>query len=127
LSLFEAEAFERFVAALPATSLHRQWESRVAKVGGKVFALRGDDSGSIVFKVAETTFEILTPLAGIDQAPYFAKRQWVRVQPDAELPDADLAAYVAASHRMIAARLTRKLQAELGLSTLLASDDTGRR
>jgi predicted DNA-binding protein (MmcQ/YjbR family) len=93
-----------------------QWESQVAKVGGKVFALLGNNGGGIIFKVSETTFEILTAMDGIGQAPYFAKRQWVQVAPDAALSDAELRAYIAASHELIAARLTRKLRAELGLA-----------
>jgi predicted DNA-binding protein (MmcQ/YjbR family) len=34
-------AFEKFVTSLPAVTLLEQWDSIVAKVGGKVFALTG--------------------------------------------------------------------------------------
>jgi predicted DNA-binding protein (MmcQ/YjbR family) len=111
--------FEKLVRTLPATTLHEQWDALVAKVGGKVFALRELKSGAsgVTFKVSEMTFDMLTELPGIRQAPYFAKRQWVWAEAGS-LSDADLAAYVTESHRIIAAKLTRKLRAELGLADL---------
>lgn len=116
MSLFTPKGFARFVLALPAVTLHQQWESHVAKVGGKVFALLGDQPGaSMSFKVSEIGFLGLTSLRGVGQAPYFAKGQWVSVASDSALAEADLEAYLAEAHRLIAAKLTRKLRAELGL------------
>lgn len=92
-----------------------QWESHVAKVGGKVFALCGTDGSHITFKVSELSFEGLSQLDGVGQAPYFAKRQWISVDKTSALSDSEIKAYVAASHRMVAGKLTKKLQAELGL------------
>ena len=114
-SLNDREGFRTFVTDLKGVTLHEQWESLVAKVGGKVFCLLGDSSGEVVFKVSEIAFDGLTELSGIAQAPYFAKRQWVRVEPGA-LDAALLEGYVAESHRLIASKLTRKLRAELGLT-----------
>ncbi len=115
MSLHARAGFEDFVLTLPAVTLVEQWGSLVAKVGGKVFALVDAGGGDVTFKVSEIAFAGLTNIAGIGQAPYFAKGQWVSVSAQADLPDADLRAYVAQSHRMIAARLTRKARAELGL------------
>ena len=56
----------------------------------------------------------MVELDGIDQAPYFAKRQWVRVAPGALEPDL-LEGYARQSYAIIVAKLTRKLRAELGL------------
>lgn len=114
MSLHSPKTFDTFVSGLPATTIVRQWGGHVAKVGGKVFALYGEESHDIVFKVTELSFEGLTAIEGIVQAPYFAKRQWVSVGKGA-LGDADLKAYLRASHAMIAAKLTKKLRAELGL------------
>ena len=118
MTLFSAKAFGKHVLSLPAATLVEQWGSHVAKVGDKVFALYSEESGTIAFKVTEIAFEGLTELDGISQAPYFAKRQWVSVAKGADLPDADLKAYIAASHRTIAGKLTRKLRAELGIAEL---------
>lgn len=114
MSLAAPEDFARFVASLPATSLVDQWGSRVAKVGGKVFGLVGLESGHVAFKVSETSFAGLSELEGIGQAPYFAKGQWVSVAPGA-LDDDTLRRYLVEAHRLIAAKLTRRLRAELGL------------
>ena len=120
MSLFDRKNFEHFAGSLPGVSFVDQWESRVAKVGGKVFTLlttgMNDDIPRIVFKVSEESFEILTAIGGIAQAPYFAKRQWVSVSEKAELPDKDLRTYVERSYRTVAKGLTKKLRAELGIA-----------
>lgn len=117
-SLYSAEGFSTFVTSLPAVTINPQWEALVAKVGGKVFCLLGDDPGyrpgPIVFKVTEIAFGGLVELDGIDQAPYFAKRQWVGVAPGALEPEL-LKGYIRQAHALISAKLTRKLRAELGL------------
>jgi predicted DNA-binding protein (MmcQ/YjbR family) len=109
--------YQRFAAALPGATFVEQWGGLVAKVGDKVFAMWGErngEPGHIVFKVPETSFEILTALDGVDQAPYFAKGKWVVVAPGA-LPQGDVEHYMAGSHAVVAASLTKKLQRELGL------------
>lgn len=119
MALFDRKEFEGFAGSLAGVTFVDQWESRVAKVGGKVFTLlttgMHDDIPRIVFKVAEESFEILTAIDGIAQAPYFAKRQWVSVARHADLPEDDLKTYVMRSHRTIAKGLTKKLRAELGI------------
>lgn len=109
-------AFEALAGDLAGTSLHEQWESLVAKVGGKVFALRGLGEGpsDTTFKVPELSFELLIGVEGIGQAPYFAKRQWVSAAPDS-LSEEELVAYLRQSYDLVAAKLTRKLRAELGI------------
>ena len=115
MTLHSVRAFARAVASLPAATIVQQWGSHVGKVGGKVFAMIGDAGTPIVFKVSEISFDGLTTLEGIGQAPYFAKRGWVSVDKGAPRSDAELRAYIKAAHGMIAAKLTRKLRAELGL------------
>ncbi len=114
MSLHQRAGFTAFTTGLAGVTLHEQWESLVAKVGGKVFCLLGDHTGDVVFKVSEIAFDGLVELEGIGQAAYFAKRQWVRVPPGA-LDGALLEAYIRESHRLIAGKLTRKLRAELGV------------
>lgn len=119
MSLFRQSEFEKFAGKLAGVTFVDQWDSRVAKVGPKVFVLlttgMGDDQPRIVFKVAEESFEILTSIEGIGQAPYFAKRQWVSVSDTADLPEKDLRTYIERSYGLVAKGLTRKLRAELGI------------
>lgn len=116
--LHSRAGFTAFVTSLPAVTVNPQWEALVAKVGGKVFCMLGDDPGyrpgAIVFKVTEIAFDGLVELEGIDQASYFAKRQWVRVSPGSLEPEL-LEGYIRQSHALVTAKLTRKLRAELGL------------
>ena len=118
MSLFEPESFENFTTSLPGVSLVDHWGSRVAKVGGKVFTLlrlTSPDLHSIVFKCPEESFVVLTGIEGIKQAPYFAKRQWVCVPPEAGLGNAEVEAYLRRSYRLVAAGLTKKIRQELGI------------
>lgn len=105
---------EAFAMALPAVTKVIQWgASDVYKVGGKVFAIGGDDT--ISFKVTEIGFMVLTESGPGRQAPYCAKGQWVNV-PLRGPSKADLTDWLATAHGLIAAKLTRKLRAELGLA-----------
>jgi predicted DNA-binding protein (MmcQ/YjbR family) len=106
---------ERFAMALPATTKVVQWGgSDVYKVGGKVFAMCHFDGG-ISFKVSDIGFLALTEGGPGRQAPYCAKGQWANVPLDA-LPAADLKSWLTTAHDLIAAKLTRKARAELGLA-----------
>ncbi len=101
--------------ALPAVTKVVQWGgSDVYKIGGKVFAICGL-SEALSFKVTEIGFMVLTDEGGPGrQAPYLAKGAWVAV--DLEGVEAEEAAgWIATSHELVAAKLTRKLRAELGL------------
>ncbi len=112
--LHTRDGFTAFTTSLPGGAVNEQWDALVAKVGGKVFCLLGDDPGVLVFKVNEIAFDGLVEMEGIDQAAYFARRQWVRVSPGVLEPDL-LAGYIRHSHALVAAKLTRKARAELGL------------
>ena len=116
MNLFTQEGFAAFVSTYPGTSLTEQWDSRVAKVGDKVFALLTDAECRLAFKVSEETFEILTALDGVEQAPYFAKRKWVTVKPGSELSQDDVREYLDRSYKTVSASLTRKLRTELGIA-----------
>ena len=90
-----------------------QWgASDVYKVGGKVFAIVGDEA--ISFKVTEIAFMVLTESGIGRQAPYCAKGQWAAVSYS-DAVDSDFTDWLTTAHSLIAAKLTKKLRAELGL------------
>jgi predicted DNA-binding protein (MmcQ/YjbR family) len=108
------ERIEQLAFALPATTKVIQWgDHDVFKVGGKVFAISGGDSMS--FKVTEIGFLVLTENGPGRQAPYLAKGQWVIVDL-ADVDEGDAADWMKVSHELIAAKLTKKARAELGLA-----------
>jgi predicted DNA-binding protein (MmcQ/YjbR family) len=98
---------------LPAVTRVIQWGgSDVYKVGGKVFAICGDDGVS--FKVTPIGFVALTEGGPGRQAPYCAKGHWVNVAHDAASKD-DFVDWLTNAHALIAAKLTRMVRSELGL------------
>ena len=88
-------ALRRFALSLPHTTVVKQWgECLVFKVAGKMFliiALDAEVIDGVVFKCTPEEFDDLTDIDGITQAPYCAKRHWVRVGDLATLPAAELA------------------------------------
>lgn len=111
--------FEAFVARLPSVTLVRQWrDDSVAKVGGKIFALLDRDPGEVWCKVSDMSFDLLTELPGIRPAPYFARAGWVAISHECPLSGEDVEAYVVEAHRLVAAKLSKKLRQQLGLDHL---------
>lgn len=117
-SIFTRAGFEPFVLSLPAATLVHQWrDDSVAKVGGKIFALLDRDPGEVWLKVSEMAFDMLPELPGIRPAPYFARASWVAIGDGSPLNEDEVRAYLTEAHRLIAARLPRKLRLSLGLET----------
>ncbi|MEQ8322302.1 MAG: MmcQ/YjbR family DNA-binding protein [Rhodospirillales bacterium] len=116
------DAFTAFCESLPHATYVRQWgDSHVWKIGGKVFAIAGDEAGEITgvsFKVTPIAFHILKDQPGCQGAPYMASRgmKWIQRTSAETLPDDELLTYLRDSYRLVAAGLTKKLQKELGLS-----------
>ena len=109
------EEVEAAAFALPAVTKVVQWGgSDVYKVGGKVFAICGL-RGGLSFKVSEIGFMALTEGGPARQAPYLAKGHWVIVDLEDIAAD-ELASWLASSHSLIAAKLTRQVKRELGIA-----------
>lgn len=117
------EEYNAYCASLPQTTHVVQWGgAHVWKVGGKVFAIAGWSAGeelAVTFKVSDLGFDILKQQPGLRPAPYLASRgmTWIQRTSGESMDDAALKDYLAESHRLIAAKLTRKLRRELGLDT----------
>ena len=110
---------DAFCRKLPAATRTVQWEGvTVFKVGGKMFAvLRAPEAKqqSLSFKAGDDSFAILTQQPGIVPAPYLARAKWVRLDRPSRLKPAELKAYLARAHALVAARLTKKARAALGV------------
>ena len=110
---------EKHCLSLKGATLTVQWgEERVYKVGGKMFAMlsgRNDTPHHLFFKAGEMSFHILTRMKHIIPAPYLARAAWVYLERLDALPPKELKAYLTRAHALIAAKLPRRLKAELGL------------
>lgn len=110
-----------YCGSLPHSTHVVQWgESHVWKIGGKVFAIGGEESGDLArcsFKVSPMSFDIMKTQPGLRGAPHLASRgmKWIQRTSDETLSDDELKAYLAESYRIVGTGLTKKLQRELGL------------
>jgi predicted DNA-binding protein (MmcQ/YjbR family) len=113
-------AFDRMALKLPGAVMDVKWGSdRTYCVGGKMFAVGGslgDETPRYFFKASELGFEMLVESGAAVPAPYLARAKWVQLVSHDALSDEDLTAYIAQAHALIAAKLTKKQRAELGIS-----------
>lgn len=113
------ECARTFCARLPAVTQDIKWGNDLCFwVGGKMFAVtllgRGKASG-FSFKVDDHRWLELTVRPGIVPAPYLARAKWIQVKQADALGDAEARDLLARSHALVATKLTRKAQRELGL------------
>jgi len=104
--------------SLPHVTVVAQWGGLVYKVAGKVFLVLGLDGQlleGVCFKCTPDEFDALTDLDGIAQAPYFAKRHWVKLSDPAALPEPQLLERIRHSHALVAAGFPKKTRTALGL------------
>jgi predicted DNA-binding protein (MmcQ/YjbR family) len=113
------ETLRAFALAQPHTTVVKQWgECLVFKVAGKMFlivALDGTLAEAVVFKCTPDEFDELTAIDGIAQAPYCAKRHWVRASDLDAVSSGELQRLIRHSYDLVVAGLTKKLRRELGL------------
>ncbi len=112
---------EKLCLSLPGTRVDTPWgDSRVYKVGGKMFAMLAYDErakpSEIWFKAGAASFAILTRVKGIRPCPYLARAQWVAVEGLKVLKPKELAAYLERAHAIVAAALPKKKRLALGIA-----------
>ena len=71
---------------------------------------------TISFKAGDDSFAILTQQAGIIPAPYLQRAKWVQLDRLTRMKPAELKAYLTRAHAIVAAGLTKKARAALGLA-----------
>ena len=112
------EAFDTAALALPGATMTIQWgDDQVYKVGGKMFAVLGGAVGrnGFSFKASEVAFEVLSETGQAFPAPYLARAKWLHIADLAAQDEDEVADWLKTAHGLIAAKLTRKARAEIGL------------
>lgn len=112
----DREGVKHVCLSLPAATLdHPFGEGHDAyKIGGRMFAMIGA-RGGLSFKVSDIAYAVLTETGRAAPAPYLARAKWVHLADPADWPDDELAEHLKTAHALIAAKLTKKARAELGL------------
>ena len=112
-------ALDKFCRSLPGAAMSVQWgDHQVYKIGGKMFAVTSGPKsrgGTLSFKANDVAFEMLTQTGMARPSPYMARAHWLYVDDLTKFPAAELRGYIAQSHALVAKKLTRKAQHELGL------------
>ena len=107
------DEIEAVAMALPGAAKITLWGRQdVYKVRGKVFAICETDSLS--FKATEIAYAVLVQDGPGRPAPGFVPGHWVNM-PLSEVESGEAAGWIATSHRLAAAGLTKKVRAELGI------------
>ena len=119
-------ALRTLALGLPHTTFVKQWGERlVFKVAGKIFliiALDADLADSVVFKCDPADFDALTEIDGVTQAPYCAKRMWVKIEDLAALPAPELEHHLRRSYDLVVAGLPKKTLLALAFPIRLTKD-----
>ena len=102
--------------ALPGVTLDHPFGDHhdAYRIGGKMFVMVGAEGG-VSFKVSEIAYEVLTETGRARPAPYLARAKWVTLPHPEAWDDDELAEHFAIAHRIVAAKLTKKARAGLGL------------
>lgn len=99
----------------PGVTRDIKWGAElVFSVGGKMFVVMPEGGGRLAFKVADERFLELTDQPGMIASPYLARAHWVMVQEPRRFSTAELCGHIRTAYGLVRARLTKKLQAELG-------------
>lgn len=102
----------------PGVTRDTKWGvDMVFSVGGKMFAVMpsdGSEGGRLSFKVADNRFLELTDQPGIIPAPYLARAHWISITEPQRFATTELETFILDAYTLIRAKLTKKLQAELG-------------
>ena len=112
------KAFDAAAMTLPGATMTIQWgDDHVYKVGGKMFAVLGGAGGATGFslKASDVAFEVLSETGRAIPAPYLARAKWLHFADRAAQDADEVTDWLKTAHALIAAKLTRKARAELGL------------
>jgi predicted DNA-binding protein (MmcQ/YjbR family) len=103
--------------ALPGATMNVQWgDDHIYKVAGKMFAGTDGAYSNLSFKATDIAFEALTASGRARPAPYMARAKWVMFDDLAALDADEVRGWLATSHELVAAKLTRAQRKELGLA-----------
>src|ERR1700749_3194118 len=107
---------ETAALALPGAEVSIKWGAdRCYVVGGKMFAATDLAGERLSMKMTDIAYEALTETGRAKPAPYAARFKWVMFEDLARLDAAEVEGWLKTAHGLVAAGLTKKRRAELGL------------
>ncbi len=104
-------------SALPGATFDVKWGAdHVWSVGGKMFCASDAAGTNLGFKATDIAFEALTETGRAKPSKYLARAKWVTLEDLSTFDAAEVADWIATSYRLVAAGLTKKARAELGIA-----------
>ncbi len=111
------EAAKALCRTFPGCTEDVKWDcNAVFSVGERMFAVTNTETpaNGMSFKVDDERFLELTDRPGIIPAPYLARAKWVYVEKASALSDKEAHELLRRSYELVFAKLTKKLQREIG-------------
>ena len=111
------ESLRRLCLSLPRVTEDIKWGSDLCfLIAEKMFCVAGTGADMTAsFKCDEEDFNELCERDGIIPAPYMAKNKWVQIQRPSALSKSEWEHYVKKSYGLVASKLPKKTQKELGI------------
>lgn len=112
------EEIRDFCLKLKGTTEDIKWENHLCFcIGEKMYLVTAPDSVPISasLKVSDEDFERLTAKEGVIPAPYMARYKWIHVDNIERFSQQEITELIQRSYTLIAEKLPKKLQKDLGL------------
>jgi len=110
------EWLRSFCLSLPKAAEDVKWGSDLCfLIAGKMFCIAA--TGAVMsasFKCNEEDFSALCERDGVIPAPYLARNKWVQIQRPSALNKSEWQHYIEKSYRLVAMKLPKKIQKEIG-------------
>ncbi len=107
----DIEMLRDYCLSLTGTTEDLKWGEHLCfMIAEKIFVLSSLDDGTACFKCDPEDFDALVALQGVQQAPHFAKRQWVMVMSLDVLPEREFKECIKKSRALVKQKLPKKLQ-----------------
>lgn len=103
---------------LPGTTNDIKWDHHLCfNVGEKMYLITSPDQTPVnaTFKVSDEQFDEIIAQPGVIAAPYMARNKWVQIDDISRLSIEEWQSIMKESHAIVASKLTKKKQKELGI------------
>jgi predicted DNA-binding protein (MmcQ/YjbR family) len=103
---------------LPGVTEDIKWEDHLCfSVGDKMFLVTNPDQvpSSASFKVTEEDFHEVISRDGFAKHTYLGRHHWVQLDDINRLKKKEWESYIRQSYELVAAKLSKKIQKQLGL------------
>lgn len=116
-AIMSIEILEEICLSFPCVTEDVKWENNLCfLIGDKIFCIVNMEAPyAFSCRVNPTDFDELTSRDGFSQAPYFAKRRWVRISNPGRLSRKELKRLLSGSYELVKAGLPVKKRHGLGL------------